>query len=151
MPLLFQNSYKDTAYVSMVWFDRSCGDVPWKKMGWFVVAPGKTFEFFSGDLRNLPNHNFAWFAVAGNSSGPTWSGDTHYRIPTNAAFNQCHMDDTGCDNLRPFFVGRIFEDWLGLTILLLAPGASNQPNQGCVWGLPLYPPEPKPPKVGSHK
>lgn len=151
MPLLFQNSYKDTAYVSVVWFDRSCGAVPWKKMGWFAVAPGKTFEFFSGDLRSLPNPNFAWFAVAGNSSGPTWSGDTYYRVPTNAAFKQCHTDDSGCDILRPFFVGRIFEDWLGLTILLLAPGASDQPKQGCVWGIPLYPPEPKPPTLGSHK
>jgi hypothetical protein len=151
MSLSFQNLYKDTAFVAMVLFDRSCGNVPWRKMGFFAVAPGKTVEVLKGDLRNLPNHNFAWFAVAGNSSGPTWSGNTHYRIPTNAAFNQCHMDDTGCNILRPFFVGRIFEDWLGLTILLVAPGAPDQPNQGFVWGIPLYPPEPKPPKVGSHK
>jgi len=151
MSLSFQNSYRDTAYVSLVWFDRSCGAVPWRKTGWFVVAPGKTVEVVPGDLRNQPNHNFAWFAVAGNDSGPTWSGNTFYRIPRNAAFSQCHMDDTGCNSLRPFFVGWISEEWLGLTILLLAPGAPDQPNQGCVWGIPVYPPTPKPPKVGPHK
>ena len=151
MPLSFQNSYKDTAYVSLVWFDRSCGAVPWRKSGAYAVAPGKTVEVVRGDLRSLPNHNFAWFAVAANSSGPTWAGNTHYRIPSNAAFNQCHLDDTGCDRLRPFFVGRISEDWVGLTILLLAPGAPDQPNQGCVWGIPLYPLPPTPPKAGPHK
>src|SRR5215831_16269279 len=118
MSLFFQNSYKETAYLSVVWFDRSCGNVPWRKMGAFAVAPGKTLELVPGDLRNMANHNFAWFGVAGNSSGPTWSGDTPYRIPTNAAFNQCHMDDTGCDSLRPFFGGHISEDWVSLTILL---------------------------------
>jgi hypothetical protein len=154
MSLLFQNLYRDPAYISLVWFDPACGAVPWRKQGWFKADPGATVEVVKGDLRNVRNHNFAWFAVARDSSGPTWAGDTGYRVPLNAAFNQCHMDDTGCNVIRQFFVGRLSEDWMGVTIVLVAPGAADQPNQGFVWGIPIFPPEPpkpKPPKPGPHK
>jgi hypothetical protein len=151
MPVWFQNSYKDTAYISLVWFQPACSTEPWRKIGWYAAAPGAKVEVVSGDLRNLRNLNFAWFAVAGNSKGPTWSGKNWYRIRGDAKFDQCYTDDTGCNDLRPFIVGALNRDWLGVTILLLGPGAADQPNQGCAWGIPLFPPEPKPRKPGPHK
>lgn len=145
MPLWFQNFHTDTVYISLLWFDASCSPQPWRKIGWFSAAPQAKIEVVSGDLRDLSNREFGWFAESGGADGPSWSGDRWYKVPHNAAFNQCYDDDTGCNAVWPFHVGRLNEEWLGLTVLLVAPGAANRANQGCAWGSPLFPPDPPPP------
>ncbi|MBV8913663.1 MAG: hypothetical protein JOZ05_11565 [Acetobacteraceae bacterium] len=138
MPLSFQNLYTETTYVALLWFDPGCSPDPWRKIGWYEVPPGQTVEVVGDDLRTLADPNFAWFVDTG-ADGPCWSGDRWYRVPHNAAFDQCYDDDTGCNALWPFIAGTLDTEWIGFTIMLLAPGNPDQSDQGCAWGSPQYP------------
>jgi hypothetical protein len=104
MPLSFQNLTTDMVYVSLLWHDPSCSPEPWRKKGWWAIAPGATVLCRSEDLRTLANSNFAWFANNW-ADGPCWSGDRWYKVPHNAAFDQCYSDDTGCNATFPFIAG----------------------------------------------
>ncbi len=148
MPLSFQNLYSETAYVALVWFSPDCSPDPWRKIGWFAVAPNETVEVIADDLRTIPDSNFAWFADTG-ADGPCWSGDHWYQVPHNAAFNQCYDDNTGCNALWPFIAGSLDTEQYGFTIMLLAPGEPDQANQGCVWGAFVAPPPP--PEIVSFR
>jgi len=114
---------------------------------WFSATAGATIEVVSEDLRDLPNLHFAWFAQSDGADGPCWSGgnDGSYPIPHNAAFVQCYDDDSGCNAVYPFIRGQFSPEWVGFTVMLLAPGVAGRANQGCVWGSPLFTPDPPPP------
>ena len=40
MGLWYQNGYTDPVYVAILWFDSGCSGQPWRKSGWYLVAPG---------------------------------------------------------------------------------------------------------------
>ncbi len=98
MGLWYQNGYTDPVYVAMLWFEPGCSGQPWRKSGWYPVAPGSSVEIVGANLKTIPDANFAWFAQADWADGPCWSGDpahNWYAIPHNAAFSQCYSDNTG--------------------------------------------------------
>ena len=138
MGLWYQNGYTDPVYVAILWFDSGCSGQPWRKSGWYLVAPGSSVEIVGANLKTIPDSNFAWFAQADWADGPCWSGDpahNWYEIPHNAAFNQCYSDNSGCNAAYPFnaeTLGRSSIDW---TIVLLQPGVAGRGFQGCSYGM----------------
>ena len=44
MGLWYQNSYTDPVYVAILWFDSGCSGQPWRKSGWYQVAPGSSVD-----------------------------------------------------------------------------------------------------------
>jgi Papain-like cysteine protease AvrRpt2 len=138
MGLWFQNADSYSAYVAVLWYDPNCAAQPWRKSGWYEIAPGSSAQIIGADLRTIADSNFAWFAQAEWADGPCWSGDpAHhwYSIPHNAAFSQCYDDNTGCNAAYPFnatALSRASADW---TILLLQPGVAGRGFQGCSFGF----------------
>jgi hypothetical protein len=121
MSLSFRNHHSVTAYVGVLVLDRGCGPDPWRKVGWYGLAPGASVLVVSD--HNPPHTNFAWFADVG-ADGPCWSGNLWYRVPHNAGFNQCFDDNSGCDAVWPFQSGSYGGDWPNLTIVLRSPEES---------------------------
>src|SRR5215471_1642798 len=78
--------------------DQSCGSTPWRKVGWYAVPPGGSALVMTGNQHDLPFTNFAWIACT-FADGPCWSGNLWYRVMHNNPFNQCFVDDTGCNAL----------------------------------------------------
>lgn len=138
MPLSFQNLYTDNVYVALVLLGAyKCqpGDL-YHKIGWWQVEPGATVQVEDSDLR-IVQPTYCWFACVG-LDGPWWSGDQNFNVTPNK-FNQCsHDDSNGCIVPVPFVGATLEPDWFGLTIMLLAPGATGQQNQGCGWAFPVY-------------
>ncbi|HTQ20660.1 papain-like cysteine protease family protein [Mycobacterium sp.] len=133
MGLWFWNGYTDTVYIALLWYDPGCHPDPWRKVGWYGVAPGDSVQVVQGDLRHAQDRNFAWFAQADWADGPCWSGDpahAWYAIPHNAAFNQCYDDNTGCNAAYPFVADTLNSADADSTILLLWPGAAGHGFQG---------------------
>jgi len=77
MSLSFRNGYKATAYVGVLLLDSQCRPNPWRKIGWYGLAPGQSVVVLGG--QNLPFTRFAWFADLG-ADGPCWSGNLWYRV-----------------------------------------------------------------------
>ena len=138
MGLWFQNGYTDPVYIALLWYDPGCSPEPWRKSGWYEVAPSSSVEIVGADLRSISDSNFAWFAQADWADGPCWSGDpahNWYAIPHNAAFDQCYSDNTACNAAYPFIaqtLSRSSADW---TVVLLQPGTAGQGFQGCYYGV----------------
>lgn len=142
MGLWFQNSYTDTVYIALLWYDPGCSPDPWRKVGWYVAAPGASVQVVSGNLKNVQDPNFAWFAQADWADGPCWSGDpahNWYAIPHNAAFNQCYDNNTGCNAAYPFVAQTLDKKETDFTIVLVEPGSPGKGFQGLrssIAGLP---------------
>jgi len=138
MGLWYQNGYTDPVYVAMLWFDSGCSGQPWRKSGWYLVAPGSSVEIVGANLKTIPDSNFAWFAQADWADGPCWSGDpahNWYAIPHNAAFNQCYLDNSGCNAAYPFNAGTLGRSSIDWTIVLLQSGVAGRGFQGCSYGM----------------
>ncbi len=123
MSLSFRNGYDSTAYVGVLLLDRQCSPNPWRKVGWYGLAPGQSVVVLSG--QNLPFTRFAWFADIG-ADAPCWSGNLWYRVPHNAGFNQCYDDNSGCNALWPYQLGHYGGDgtFPNLTVVLRRPDES---------------------------
>ena len=138
MGLWYQNGYTDPVYVAMLWFDSGCSGQPWRKSGWYAVAPGSSVEIVGANLKTIPDPNFAWFAQADWADGPCWSGDpahNWYAVPHNAAFSQCYSDNTGCNAAYPFNARTLDKSSIDWTIVLLQPGMAGRGFQGCSYGM----------------
>jgi hypothetical protein len=138
MGLWYQNGYTDPVYVAILWFDSGCSGQPWRKSGWYPVAPGSSIEIVGANLKTIPDPNFAWFAQADWADGPCWSGDpahNWYAIPHNAAFSQCYSDNTGCNAAYPFNAQTLNKTSIDWTIVLLQPGMAGRGFQGCSYGM----------------
>jgi hypothetical protein len=157
--LQFWNLYTDTVYVAITWFVFK-GPYPqgnWMKSGWYVLPPGSgPTVVVDQDLRGpVINEFFSWFACVG-PDGPWWSGDFEIDVSATAAFDQVATDNSNGCTTPVQFIGnaRLQPDWYGLTIMLLAPGANGQTNQGCAWAFPTFtslppPGSPNTPILGS--
>ena len=53
MGLWFQNGYTDPVYVALLWYDPGCSPDPWRKSGWYEVAPSSSVEIVGADLRSI--------------------------------------------------------------------------------------------------
>ena len=107
------------------------------------MEPGRTVQVYSGELAQLPDLNWGWFAEV-YADGPCWFGDPNhnfYAIPRISGFNQCYDDNNGCNAGYPFNVGRFDPLMKSFTVILLGPGAAGQGFQGFAWGIPTYLPQ----------
>jgi hypothetical protein len=145
MPIWFQNFYTDPVYVAYIWQDWACKS-RYSKNGWYIAAPGETIQVVSEDLR-IFGGGFCWFAQADNAAGPCWSGNQFYDVTDNS-FHQCYDDNTNCNRSIPFIGTSVTNRWYGITIMLLAPGTANQPNQGFAWATSNY--SDQPPYAGGN-
>ena len=104
MSLLFQNSYRDTIWIAFVYHDATCGGTPFRKMGWWQVPSGQTFNAWNTDLQNVNRYAAFYAEEFKGSGGATWSGtgNNWYLISDNQ-FDQCYDDNTNC-NQQPDFV-----------------------------------------------
>ena len=139
--LCFWNLYTETVYVAISWF-KFMGTFPngeFMKIGWYALAPGGApTVVVDQDLRSGVNEYFSWFACVG-LDGPWWSGDLTLDV-SYGVFDQSYNDDSNeCTVPVPFIGNAELEpNWYGLTIMLLAPGANGQQNQGCAWAIPTF-------------
>jgi hypothetical protein len=121
--LIFNNVSARDAYVALVVHDPGCSPNPWRKHGWYRI-PNDNFlhVLIPGDLRD-GNRYLMWFADW-YSDGPSWgSGNPYWRyLVTDAVFNQCFDDNTGCDRRYDFQLLDI-NGLYGIVVNLLYPGA----------------------------
>lgn len=107
MALYFQNTYSNTVWIAFLYYNPSCGDggkTPFKKLGWWKVDSGQTFNAWNTDLRTVNGHVAFYAEEFRDSGGATWNGNGNnwYRIP-DVGFNQCYDDNTNC-NQQPDFI-----------------------------------------------
>ena len=126
MSLNFQNLYSNTVWIAFLYGDSSCGGTPFKKMGWWGVNSGQTFNAWNTDLRGVNRYAAFYAEEFKDSGGATWSGtgNNWYLIP-DGAFWQCYDDNTNC-NQQPDFVPLDFAGNADVTVVL-GP-ASGQVN-----------------------
>lgn len=111
MALKFQNVYRNTIWVALLWGDNGCGPThKFRKQGWWSVNPGQTSILWNVNLQTVNRYAAFYAQEFRNSGGATWDGQGNgwYRIRDDA-FNQCYDDDTGC-NQEPNFVQLDFQN-----------------------------------------
>jgi uncharacterized membrane protein len=93
MSLYFENSYSATATISVcvLYYNTGCPN-PWTKIGWYNVAPGQTVQMWDGDVSSV---NEYWYFWAQATDGSVWAGSAVFAEVTDAAFNQCWLDNSG--------------------------------------------------------
>lgn len=108
MGLEFQNQYRNTLYIALVYGSESCAS-KFKKQGWWGVDPGQTRSIWNVNLQTV-NRFAAFYAEEfRGGGGATWNGTGNqwYQIP-DVGFDQCYEDNTGC-NQQPNFVALDFQ------------------------------------------
>jgi len=106
--LEFQNQYRNTLYIALVYGSESCAS-KFKKQGWWGVDPGQTRSIWNVNLQTV-NRFAAFYAEEfRGGGGATWNGTGNqwYQIP-DVGFDQCYEDNTGC-NQQPNFVALDFQ------------------------------------------
>lgn len=129
MSLYFQNLYPDTIWIAFLYYDPGCGPAPFKKLGWWQVNSGETFNAWNTDLRNVNRYAAFYAEEYRDAGGATWSGSGNnwYLIP-DAAFDQCYDDNTNC-NQQPDFIALDFAGNADMTVTL-GPEAGQLNIQG---------------------
>jgi uncharacterized membrane protein len=82
--------YPHKLWVAIMFYDPNCavdflGSEPWKKRGWWSLAPGQCKVVFGEDLADL-NRYYCYYAEA--TDGAVWSGP-YKRSVRLTAFNDC--------------------------------------------------------------
>lgn len=87
MTISFTNSHGTGVSVCLIWYNPGCADPPFRKSGWWNLAPGQSVTALTGSYNN---RYFYFYAEA--SDGSYW-GDQRWRIAvTNNAFDRCAGD-----------------------------------------------------------
>ena len=121
MALNFQNNYANTVWVAFLYYNPGCGNggaTPFRKMGWWQVDSGQTFNAWNTDLRNVVGGVAFYAEEYKDSGGATWSGtgNNWYQIP-DGAFDQCYDDNSKC-NQQPDFIPLNFNGNSDVTVVL---------------------------------
>jgi uncharacterized membrane protein len=104
MSLEFKNSYRDTIWIAFAYHDTTCGGTPWRKMGWWQVLSGQTFNAWNTDLQSVNRYAAFYAEEFKGSGGATWSGTgNNWYLISDSQFDQCYDDNTNC-NQQPDFV-----------------------------------------------
>jgi len=131
MALYFQNLYSDTIWIAFLYFDGGCGPTPFRKLGWWQVNSGETFNAWNTDLRNVGRYAAFYAEEYRDEGGATWSGTgNNWYLISDVAFNQCYDDNTNC-NQQPDFVPLDFNGYADLNVTL-GPAAGQLDVQGSV-------------------
>jgi len=87
MSISFTNQHGTPLSVCLVWYNPGCPDTPFRKTGWWNLAPGQGVTALNGPYRN---RYFYFYAEASDGS---WWGDPRWRVTvTNQAFDRCASD-----------------------------------------------------------
>lgn len=87
MSIAFVNKHGTPLSICLVWYNPGCSNPPFRKTGWWNLAPGEARTVLNGPYRN---RYFYFYAEA--SDGSYW-GDQRWRIAvTNNAFDRCAGD-----------------------------------------------------------
>ena len=96
--LSFQNLTKQTVWVILLYYDPGCGaaNQNFRKQGWWKLNPGQTVVIWNVDLRTV--NRYIYFEAEFDADKSVWGGNGNAWIEiTDNAFNQCAIDETGCD------------------------------------------------------
>ncbi len=97
MTLYFCNFYPAKVWISIMWYDPTCGEGKpgncWQRQGWFSITPGSckkilpnaVYPDVGDDLSDI-NRYYCFYAVA--ADGAKWSGP-YMRGVTNSAYHRC--------------------------------------------------------------
>ena len=81
----FSNRTSKTIYVTYVKLDRSCTGVPWKKRGWWKIAPGNTVTVDGTPIRN----RYSYFYAESADGNLKWTNSSPKATITNRVFDLC--------------------------------------------------------------
>jgi uncharacterized membrane protein len=96
--LSFQNLTNQTVWVILLYYDSSCGaaNQNFRKQGWWKLNAGQTVVIWNVDLRTV--NRYIYFEAEFDTDVSVWGGNGNAWIEiTDNAFNQCALDETGCD------------------------------------------------------
>ena len=118
MGLYFQNLYPDTIWVAFLYYDPGCSPTSFRKMGWWQVNSGETFNAWNTDLRNVSRYAAFYAEEYRDAGGATWNGSgNNWYLISDGAFDQCYDDNTNC-NQQPDFVPLDFNGFADVTVVL---------------------------------
>ncbi|MEU2561067.1 DUF1036 domain-containing protein [Streptomyces longispororuber] len=83
--LRFENAYPSTVNVMIEFLDRNCRPEPWRRKGWWVIAPGESKVAYGGSLSGL-NRYWYWYAFAVDNA--QWAGPFPENVPYSV-FDWC--------------------------------------------------------------
>ncbi|MDH6121405.1 putative membrane protein [Kitasatospora sp. GAS204A] len=89
--LRFENGYSQTINVMIERLDQNCQPRPWRRTGWWVIAPGASAVAYGGNLAAV-NRYWYWYAFAVDNT--QWSGPYPENVP-ESVFDWC--PDTASD------------------------------------------------------
>ena len=83
MGLSFINGFRAPVSICLLWYNPACSP-PWRKTGWWNLAPGQSVQVLSGAL----NSRYYYFhAIASDSS--YWGEPGRQILVTNSRFDTC--------------------------------------------------------------
>jgi hypothetical protein len=127
MALYFRNSYPSTIWIAFLYHDPGCSPTPFRKLGWWQVNSGDTFNAWSTDLRSV--NRYAAFYAEEYAGGASWSGSgNNWYLISDAPFDQCYDDNINC-NQQPDFIPLDFNGFADMTVTL-GPEAGQRNIQG---------------------
>lgn len=96
MQLCFQNDYRETVWIAVMWWDPDgCGqDGNWGTRGWWGVDPGQ------GVSTNVWTGNRYFYMYAEAADGARWTGPYGPVDASDAAFDSCVDIGSSADNLQ---------------------------------------------------
>lgn len=129
MALYFHNLFPETVWIAFQYYDPGCSPNPWRKMGWWQVNSGDTFNAWNTDLRTVNRYAQFYAEEFRDAGGATWSGTgNNWYLISDVAFDQCYDDNTNC-NQQPDFVLLDFGGFADMTVTL-GPAAGQLNIQG---------------------
>jgi uncharacterized membrane protein len=84
MGLSFVNRYSSGVSVCLLWYNRSCGEKPWRKSGWWNLGVGQGVQVLTG---NLNSRYYYFYARA--ADGAYWGEHNRRILVTNNRFDIC--------------------------------------------------------------
>jgi len=106
MALFLCNVTLETLNVSLLIYDPTCtiGGQPWRKVAWYVVAPGQTVlpDVLFVDLRTVNGWIGVYASTASGSKDWQGTGNAWFAVSNGVHFNQCGDDNTNCPKYVDF-------------------------------------------------
>jgi uncharacterized membrane protein len=124
--LRFQNVTSQTIWVSMAYYDQSCGAANqyFRKQGWWQIPSMGSVTIFTQGLTSLNRYAYFEAEFAPDNMVPGWCGTGNaWTELTDNGYDQCFLDQTGC-NRWVDFKELDFGGLLGL-IVQLGPNAGE--------------------------
>jgi hypothetical protein len=100
MALHIANTCSETINVALLLYDPGCtlGGQPWRKVAWYVIAPGQTIipNVLNVDLRTVNGWAGLYAYTASGDKDWQGTGNAWFAVSEGVHFNQCGEDETNC-------------------------------------------------------